>query len=75
MSLAQTFVSKSGQTGLSGLLEEALQDFFKHHAPEHSQEEARADRQSAFQALAAQAEACEKPGWDGYGTRPVTFEA
>ena len=63
VSLARSFVSQSGQTDFNGLLEEALQDFFKYH------------RHEVFQALAAQAEACEKPGWDGYGAEPVTLDA
>ena len=34
VSLARSFVSQSGQTDFNGLLEEALQDFFKYHGSE-----------------------------------------
>jgi len=73
--LANRFVSKSGGTDLSGLLETALLDFFKHHGCEVSDAEIQTERQRMFQALAAQAEACKKPGWDGYGAEPVTLDA
>ena len=75
VNLARSFVSQSGQTDLNGLLEEALQDFFKHHASEMPDGKAQANRHEVFQALAAQAEACEKPGWDGYGAEPVMLDA
>ncbi len=75
VNLARSFVSQSGQTDLNGLLEQALQDFFKHHASELPDGKAQANRHEVFQALAAQAEACEKPGWDGYRAEPVTLDA
>ncbi len=75
VSLARRYVSQSGQTDLNGLLEAALQDFFKHHASEMPDGNAQAIRQGVFEALAAQAEACEKPGWDGYRAEPVTLDA
>jgi hypothetical protein len=34
-----------------------------------------ANRHEVFQALAVQAEACEKPGWDGYSAEPVAVDA
>ncbi len=74
VNLARSFVSQSGQTDLNGLLEEALQDFFKHHASALPEEKSQSDRHAVFQALAAQAEACEKLGWDGYGAEPVTLD-
>lgn len=75
VSLAHAFVSKSGQPDFNGLLEEALQDFFKHHGAEVPNLGTQADRQQGFQSLAAQAESCAKPGWDGHGAEPVTLDA
>jgi hypothetical protein len=60
VNLARRFVSQSGQTDLNGLLEQALQDFFKHHASEIPDGKAQANRHEVFQALAAQAEAAAK---------------
>jgi hypothetical protein len=75
VSLARSFVSQSGQTDFNGLLEEALQEFFKHHTTEVPDGKAQVNRQQVFQALASQAETCEKPGWDGYDAEPVTLDA
>lgn len=75
VNLARDFVSKAGQPDFNGLLEEALQDFFKHHAAEVPNFGTQADRQQVFQALAAQAESCAKPGWDGHGAKPVSADA
>ena len=75
VTLARNFVSQSGLTDLNGLLEDALQDFFKHHAPDVSNLGAQPDRQPVFQALAAQAESCAQRGWDGHGAEPVSLDA
>lgn len=74
VTLARNFVSQSGLTDLNGLLEEALQDFFKHHATTVPNPDAQADRQRVFQELAAQAESCAQRGWDGHGAEPVSLE-
>ena len=75
VSLARSFVDKTGQTDLSGLLEDALQDYLKSHPFGQADAHTDAERQRVFQALAAQAESCDKPGWDGYGAQPVSLEA
>ncbi len=75
ITLAGNFVRQSGLTDLNSLLEEALRDFFKHHATEAPAPDAQADRQRVIQALAAQAESCGKPGWDGHGAEPVSAAA
>lgn len=75
VTLARNFVSKSGLTDFNGLLEEALQDFFKHHATDLPNLGTQVDRQKVFQALAAQSESCANPGWDGYGAEPVSRDS
>ena len=74
VTLARNFVSQSGLTDLNGLLEEALQDFFKHHTPAAPNRSTDVDRQRIFRALADQAESCAQRGWDGHGAEPVSLE-
>lgn len=72
---ARDFVAQTGQSDFNGLVVGALHDFFQHHPLAVPTATTAADRQQVFQALAAQADACAKSGWDGHGAEPVSLEA
>ena len=72
---AQAFASKAGNTDINALLAEALQFYFITHDAPAVEDAHSPAREQALHAIAAQAESCARPGWDGYGAEPVAPEA
>jgi hypothetical protein len=70
----RAYASKSGNMDLNSLIANALQFYIVTHVPPASDHIGAVTREQALQALAAQAESCAQPGWDGHGAEPVSDE-